>query len=546
MKPTGRQTWIGLSKVTARVFRERQILVRSDDSVRGLTLSPRLQKLATTGVVALALVYFATGGAVLWQEHRVAQREAELADLAAKRDQLRLQVERLHAMAERLAGQESQAVGDVEVTPRDLGRLQAAIEDLAARRDRVAAELDRNRRALTEAERRAERLASVREELRSELARTRSALSSASSGKEDLGGKLADTMADLRAARASRQAAIQGRLRAQRRAEVLEDELNEVRAEEDKLLGRLDSLQARLRESERQRGALVAERRELADKVGHLEATLGQMAQRRGQDLVDRIAGLQKALVAAESERDRLAEDRNELRDRVVDLRGRVDTMRERQFGLIEHFTARTRDGLDTIEKTVEMTGLDVDNLIARVQRERQARGGPFVPVAVDAPFVKGVAKLDRQMQRLLTLQAALGSLPLTAPLDAYWISSYFGKRRDPYNDRWAMHEGLDLAAQANSVVQAAAPGKVVFAGWKKGYGRVVEIDHGYGITTLYGHLKSTAVKKGQQIGHRERIGRVGSTGRSTGPHVHYEIRVDDDPVDPMNFLKAGKHVFKG
>jgi murein DD-endopeptidase MepM/ murein hydrolase activator NlpD len=148
-------------------------------------------------------------------------------------------------------------------------------------------------------------------------------------------------------------------------------------------------------------------------------------------------------------------------------------------------------------------------------------------------------------MQRLRILQDVLSQLPLTPPLDSYWVSSYFGKRRDPYNGRWAMHEGIDLAGQAGLKIRAGAPGRIVTAGWKGGYGQVVEIDHGYGITTLYGHLKSVTVNEGDQVKHRGEIGRLGNTGRSTGPHVHYEIQVDGKPVDPMNFLKAGRYVFK-
>ncbi len=149
-------------------------------------------------------------------------------------------------------------------------------------------------------------------------------------------------------------------------------------------------------------------------------------------------------------------------------------------------------------------------------------------------------------MQRLVALQAALGSMPLTAPVDSFWISSHFGKRKDPYNGRWAMHEGIDLAATAGSRVVATAPGKVVFAGTKSGYGRLVEIDHGFGLRTRYAHLRSIRVETGQRVEHRQTVGTLGSSGRSTGPHVHYEVLVEGEPMDPDDFLEAGKHVFKG
>ena len=107
------------------------------------------------------------------------------------------------------------------------------------------------------------------------------------------------------------------------------------------------------------------------------------------------------------------------------------------------------------------------------------------------------------------------------------------------------MHNGVDLAGRRNSAIRATAPGKVVFAGWKGNYGRFVEIDHGNGFKSRYGHLNKTLVKKGQKVGHRAKIGLLGSTGRSTGPHVHYEVWFEKRALNPMKFIKAGRYVFK-
>ena len=97
-----------------------------------------------------------------------------------------------------------------------------------------------------------------------------------------------------------------------------------------------------------------------------------------------------------------------------------------------------------------------------------------------------------------------------------------------------------------DDAIIAPADGKVIFAGWKGRYGRVIEIDHGFGIVTRYGHLRRTSVKRGNRVKIGDKIGELGSSGRSTGPHVHYEIRVNKKPVDPQKFIKAGKNVFKG
>jgi murein DD-endopeptidase MepM/ murein hydrolase activator NlpD len=295
----------------------------------------------------------------------------------------------------------------------------------------------------------------------------------------------------------------------------------------------------------------LSERARLAEKVGRLEDALG--ATGRGQadsdNLGARISGLEKALLAAERRGDDLAQVRTALLAEIDDLTAKIEQLRARQSGLVAQLTERTRPGLAAIEKTIAMTGMDVDALVRRVQQSRRGRGGPFVPASLQLPGPEAardqLARLDRQTRRLAALQTALGAMPLSAPVEAFWISSQFGKRKDPVNGRWAMHEGTDLAATAGSPVLATAPGRVTFAGRKSGYGRLVIVDHGFGLTTYYGHLRSIAVERGQRVGNRETVGALGSSGRSTGPHVHYEVRVDGSPLDPENFLKAGKHVFK-
>ncbi len=142
-------------------------------------------------------------------------------------------------------------------------------------------------------------------------------------------------------------------------------------------------------------------------------------------------------------------------------------------------------------------------------------------------------------------MQELLRSLPLAAPLEQYRISSAFGPRKDPVNGRLSRHLGLDFRAKLATPVLSTAPGEVVFAAWKGRYGRLVEIDHGHGIRTRYAHLHKILVKPGQAVGHRETIGLLGSSGRSTGPHVHYEVLVNGKRHDPMNFLKAGIYAFK-
>jgi len=170
--------------------------------------------------------------------------------------------------------------------------------------------------------------------------------------------------------------------------------------------------------------------------------------------------------------------------------------------------------------------------------------GGPFIPVKPR----NDAGNFERQLYRINAARAQVDSLsrtlanvpvrkPLTGEIDT---SSGFGVRMDPFINAPAMHSGLDIRGSVGDAVRATAAGKVTQAGWNGGYGKLVEIDHGNGLATRYGHLSEFNVTVGQNVRIGQMIGRVGSTGRSTGPHLHYETRVEGDAVDPQKFLRAG------
>ena len=171
--------------------------------------------------------------------------------------------------------------------------------------------------------------------------------------------------------------------------------------------------------------------------------------------------------------------------------------------------------------------------------------GGPFVPVALN----KEVLGFERQLNRIKSARAmvarltnAISTIPLRKPVDGdIEPASGFGVRTDPFTNSPAMHTGLDLHGDTGDPVRATADGKVTSAGWSGGYGRVIDIDHGNGMSTRYGHLSAIDVRVGQSIRTGQIIGRIGSTGRSTGPHLHYETRVRGGAVDPQKFLRAGQ-----
>lgn len=175
------------------------------------------------------------------------------------------------------------------------------------------------------------------------------------------------------------------------------------------------------------------------------------------------------------------------------------------------------------------------------------AQGGPFIPASnMSDEFFKKVERARTSLKTVQQLEKSLVSLPLRRPLfGSFEITSTFGSRSDPFLGAAAYHAGLDVRGPTGQPIYSTAGGIVSSAGYNGGYGNMVEIDHGDGLTTRYGHMSEILVKEGQQVAPGTLIGRVGSTGRSTGPHLHYETRIDDEAVDPMKFVKAGMRLGK-
>lgn len=160
-----------------------------------------------------------------------------------------------------------------------------------------------------------------------------------------------------------------------------------------------------------------------------------------------------------------------------------------------------------------------------------QARVEAFLSLA--ALSEPELAQVVSEMEDLKALERAL---PSQWPADGT-MTSGFGWRRSPFGRTWRFHSGLDIAGRRGTPVYAAAPGRVIVAGYNSGYGRMVEIDHGFGISTVYGHCNSLKVSKGDQVEAGQLVSTIGSTGRSTGPHLHFEVRLDGHPVDPIDYL---------
>jgi murein DD-endopeptidase MepM/ murein hydrolase activator NlpD len=232
----------------------------------------------------------------------------------------------------------------------------------------------------------------------------------------------------------------------------------------------------------------------------------------------------------------------------LVRLQSSLDQVERRQMAALSSVEDNMESRVRRMRGVFTDLGLDMAQLEAAAPRA--GVGGPFVPVKLPAD----AGAFERQLYRINVTRAAVDRLNRTLALVPYRkpvigeveFTSGFGVRSDPFLGRPAMHTGLDFRAAMGDPVRATANGKVVSSGWAGGYGRMVEVDHGNGLSTRYGHLSEINVKVGDVIRIGQVIGAVGSTGRSTGPHLHYETRIDGDAVDPQKFLRAGVRLSSG
>jgi murein DD-endopeptidase MepM/ murein hydrolase activator NlpD len=318
----------------------------------------------------------------------------------------------------------------------------------------------------------------------------------------------------------------------------------------------LNDVQVRLAsaESERERAAaahegLIERLRQLDRQVrvqGTRNPSSDALLSNLEQSAIDVMA--ERGRLAVES--DRLAADRRQLNAELTELQRKQTAVAATHEAAITELNDRTKAGIDGLKRLIARTGLDADKLVG--VRAPGGAGGPFIPSLGNAQQPSSADKaqatlvgLGTQIGRLEEMRRLLRSLPTGAPLDSYNIMSPFGVRREPFNGQPAVHNGVDLAAPMKTPIMATASGVVVFAGWNGEFGNMVEIDHGYGVTTRYGHMSHIYVKVGQRIAGRHVVGLVGTTGRSTGPHVHYEVLSDGKNLNPAKFLEVARYVPK-
>jgi murein DD-endopeptidase MepM/ murein hydrolase activator NlpD len=229
----------------------------------------------------------------------------------------------------------------------------------------------------------------------------------------------------------------------------------------------------------------------------------------------------------------------------------RIDRLKDDQTAFLMSAEEAAVARSEQIKGVLTMTGIG----FARLTGEDGAAemGGPLVPLDLSAimgdgeinpAFAKRVEQVAARVAEARRLDGIAAATPLAPPVAVeYRQTSGFGPRFDPVSGRPAFHAGLDLAAFQRAPVVATSPGTVAYAGPKAGYGNVVEIDHGHGFKTRYGHLDDFQVKRGDRVAIGQRIGSMGNTGRSTGTHLHYEVWFRGKVYDPVDFLRAGRHV---
>jgi murein DD-endopeptidase MepM/ murein hydrolase activator NlpD len=249
--------------------------------------------------------------------------------------------------------------------------------------------------------------------------------------------------------------------------------------------------------------------------------------------------------------------DKPKLLARVATLEKQVNDLKASKEDIIARVKLKTSGQIDDLEAIIEQTGLNPKELKRNfVQKKAKPQpqashtaadkgvGGPFIPDTSYAPSA-AENELFARLDELATLKQVIKILPLASPMENGEQQSHYGRRIDPFSGRLAFHSGLDLSGPRGAKILATGDGKVRKAEWSSSYGNYVDIDHGFSITTRYAHLSSINVTEGQKVRKGDVLGEQGSTGRSTGNHLHYEVRYREQALNPKKFLDAGQYVLE-
>lgn len=291
---------------------------------------------------------------------------------------------------------------------------------------------------------------------------------------------------------------------------------------------------------ERERAALGARAAAVAKSAGRVEAfrnSVDGIAERleRRQHLLDKM--VRRYFGRFDGQRTQPVASNQALPETV-----RLAKLEKRQIAFANRLSAMADARSDRAEHALRHFGVVPGNASPRFREVSGGEGGPLIPLSQSEV---ALLRLSSTLTRLDRLERMLVALPSTFPAMPVLLSSSFGVRSDPFTHGAAMHAGLDIKGSRGQPIYAAAAGRVVRVGPWSGYGNVVVIDHGQGIETRYGHLSGFTVRPGAVVHAGDQIARMGSTGRSTGNHLHFEVRINGRAVNPQPFLEASADVLE-
>ncbi|MGX9350649.1 DUF5930 domain-containing protein [Shimia sp. W99] len=349
-------------------------------------------------------------------------------------------------------------------------------------------------------------------------------------------------MSAERDARTSEALAAQNRFNtALQQISVMQSQLLESETRRRELETGIEVIQATLRRTMKERETALAElksRESQQDKNGTSLAANSL----QGNDM---LGILSEALAETAQERDQVIADAQAALHDAEEARLDLALMEEKNEQIFRQLEDAMTVSVEPLTKMFNAAGLDTKTLMEEVRRGYSGQGGPMMPISFSTsggdltPEAQRANRLLDQMDQLNMYRIAAETAPFANPLkSAFRYTSGFGMR-------WGrMHKGTDFAARYGTPIHATADGVVVHADWLSGYGRLIKIKHEFGIETRYAHLAKIRVKEGQRVSRGELIGDMGNSGRSTGTHLHYEVRVNGRAVNPMTFIKAGRDVF--
>ncbi len=311
----------------------------------------------------------------------------------------------------------------------------------------------------------------------------------------------------------------------------------------------IEVIQSTLRRTMKERDTLGAELAQLqAEDDSQNGTTTGLAALPVAEDTLGLIV---EALASTAAERDQI---RSNAQTALVDaetMAQKIITMQEQNEAIFRQLEEAMAISVAPLDRMFRKAGMNTDSLIEQVKRGYSGQGGPLTPIALStrgelpSKATERANRLLDQMDRLNLYRIAAQAAPFAIPVkSSYRFTSGYGYRRDPKTGGRRMHSGVDFAGPVGTPLYATADGVVTHAGWLSGYGRLVKIKHEFGIETRYAHMSKIRVKVGQRVSRGERIGDMGASGRVTGPHLHYEVRVGGKAVNPMIYIKAANDVF--